>query len=1071
MSKYSGQKEIMIGVPVARRNQLSFQQTMGLFINTLPLKVKVNETVTAITFLNEIKTYCQQAFMRQELPFEKLIEEVNPDRNLSTNPVFQVHFVHQNIPSLYSVKGLVVKPESIDYSYSKFDLNFWVEEANHELILSVTYPRDIFLPQTIQKLLNHYKILLKSMIGHQEEEIGKLGYFPVSERSLCFGNTSVFIDRDTSLPMTWMGEFKAQVRSTPDLNALRDIHNHYTYLELDTVSDHLATVFSRHGVRKGDLVGLFLQRDASLLLSILGLFKTGAAYVPLDVNIPEERIKFIARDAGLKLIISTEELTSLLEGTGLPVLRFEEAMNKPGVGEDLPETEATGADCLAYIIYTSGTTGTPKGVCIGFDQLLNYSKAVWQKMGMKAGDSFATISSIAADLGNTMIFPPLIHGGEVVIVPEDHTTDASLLAGWFGRQTVDCLKIVPTHLMSLLHSSMAEKLLPAKLLMLGGEKCTPEIVRQVRDIAPALRIINHYGPTEATIGSLTWEIPFNATDGNSVIPVGLPLDNTAVYILDQSRHLLPKGINGEIVVSGKNIARGYLNQPEMTREQFADDPFISEERMYFTGDIGRMNEDGSVVFQGRKDHQIKIRGYRVEIREIENILNAFPSIEQALVLIPDNTTSVNSVQAAIMIRQGFIYDENELRQWLSRHLPSYMIPAKLYVLDHFPLTSNGKIALKELNRIVEFTGDKRKPFTPPRDLTELSLVNIFKEILKLEEVNIEDGFFDLGGHSLLAIQLFAAIEKIFHIHLPLTTLFERGSVMSLAELIRKSSGIQQITSLVPIRPGNGKKQLFLVHPAGGNVLCYFELARELGKEYAVYGLQATGLYGKKVDTVSDMAGFYLEEITLPACKDDVIFAGWSMGALIAFEMAKQVAEISGESPRLMIIDQLAPVEGSVRKENKPVDPVDRMMTFAGKVVHLVGRPLGISAVSLKGKSSEEQSEVFLIAFKSVNLVPLDMKIDDFHGYLELIIKHNEITSACLPGSFDGKTLLIRAMDALPPPDNLSEIPVRTFDLDWGRWIKRDLTIENIPGNHVSIIAQPYVKDLAFALMKWVDQVF
>ncbi|MCX6250878.1 MAG: amino acid adenylation domain-containing protein [Bacteroidetes bacterium] len=1069
MSKYSGQKEIIIGVPVARRNQLSFQQTMGLFINTLPLRVKVDETVSAITFLREIKTYCQQAFMRQELPFEKLIEEVNPDRNLRTNPVFQVHFVHQNIPSLYSVKGLVVKPESIDYSYSKFDLNFWVEEANHELLLSVTYPDDIFLPQTIQKLLSHYKILLTSVIGHPEEQTGRLEYYLSDERSIRLGNTSVLIGRDTALPMTWMGEFKAQVRSTPDYNALRDINHKLTYRELDILSDCLSIVFARHGIRKGDLAGLLLPRDSSLILSILGLFKAGAAYVPLDINIPEERIKFIAKDAGLKLIITTEKLISLLEGTGLPVLRFEEAMNEPDDGEEFPEMQITGTNDLAYIIYTSGTTGVPKGVCIGSDQLLNYSKAVWQRMNMKAGDSFATISSIAADLGNTMIFPPLIHGGEVVIIPEEYATDASLLAGWFGLQKVDCLKIVPGHLMSLLHSSGAGNLLPRKLLILGGEKCTPEIVRRVRSIAPDLRIINHYGPTEATIGSLTYEIPLNENEGNSVIPIGLPLDNTAVYILDKELHLLPKGIPGEIVLSGRNIAKGYLNQAGITLEKFADDPFRNGEQMYFTGDLGKMDEDGTVVFQGRNDNQVKIRGYRVEIREIENILNGFPSIEQALVLIPENTTPVNSIQAAIIIRQGFDYNENALRQWLSRYLPSYMIPAKFYVLNHFPLTSNGKTALKELNRMVEHSEDKRKPFTSPRDLTELRLVNIFKEVLKQEEVSIEDGFFDLGGHSLLAIQLFAAIEKIFHIHLPLATLFERGNVMTLAELIRKSSRIQRTTSLVPISPGNGKKQLFLVHPAGGNVLCYYELARELGKEYAVYGLQATGLYGKKVDNIGDMANYYLEEISLPVCKDDVIFAGWSMGALIAFEMARQVAEISGEAPRLMIIDQLAPAEESGVMEKERIDPVDRLLTFAGKVAHLVGRPLGISAAGLKGKTSEEQSEVFLNAFKSVNLVPPDMRSDDFHGYLDMMIHHNEITAACRPCSFHGKTLLIRAMDTLPLPDGRSEIPERTADLDWGRWIKRDLTIENIPGNHVSIIAQPYVKDLALALMKWVNQ--
>ena len=1068
MSKYSGQEEIMIGVPVARRNQISFHQTLGLFINTLPLRVNIDENASAKSYLNAIKTYCQQAFLRQELPFEKLIEEVNPDRNLSTNPVFQVHFVYQNIPSLYSVKGLTVKPESIDYSYSKFDLNFWIEEATHELILSVTYPTDIFLRQTVQKLLQNYMILLKSVMGNPDEKIGNLRYFPESECSCYIGDSTNIDETGKAEPSTWLTEFKAQVRLTPHHKALRDIHQQITYHELDIVSDHIAHILYLNNVKKKDLVGLLMPRDASLIQTILGIFKAGAAYVPLDSNIPLERLKFIAKDAGLKLIVSTEELSETAASGGVPVLRFSEIMDTQDIIQEPLVTEMPGPDDLAYVIYTSGTTGTPKGVCIGFDQLLNYSKSVWQRMNMKAGDSFATVSSIAADLGNTMIFPPLIHGGEVVIIPESFATDAALLSQWIGMHTVDCLKIVPSHLLSLLHSVNAEKLLPQKLLMMGGEKCTAEIVTRVRDLNPELRIINHYGPTEATIGSLTFEIPFNASATSAGFPIGFPLDNTSVLILDHSRNLVQQGITGEIVLSGKNISEGYLNQPEMTHEKFAANPFCPGERIYFTGDLGKMNEDGTVVFYGRRDHQLKIRGYRVEILEIENTLNKYPSIEQSVVLVPENTVSVNSVQAAIIIREGFDFDEQALRQWLSRQVPSYLIPSAFIIVNNFPLTPNGKIDLKILSRQMNRQEKNYKTHTAPRDVTELMLLNIFKEILNLEDLGIEDSFFDSGGHSLLAIQLFAAIDKVFRIHLPLATLFERGSVMALAELIRKSNGLPLTNSLVPIRPGNGEKQLYLVHPAGGNVLCYFELARKLGDDYVVHGLQSAGLYNKKVNTVSDMARFYLDEINLPENTENVIFAGWSMGALIAFEMARQVKEQSGKCPKLMIIDQLAPAEESIGKERIPVDNVDRMLAFAGKVAHLVGQPLGISSASLRSRNKEEQSEVFLAAFKSVNLVPPDISLHDFHGYLELMIHHNEITSYCRPGSYDGYTLLIRAEDSLPPLDNQGEIPVRTADLGWERLVGDNFTIENIPGNHVSIIAQPYVKNLALTLMKWMD---
>jgi amino acid adenylation domain-containing protein len=1094
MSKYSGQKDIVIGIPVARRNQIWFQQTMGLFINTLPMRVNASGNLTALAFLEEIKSYCQKAFAHQELPFEKLIEELNPDRNLSTNPVFQVHFVYQNVPSLYSVKGLTVKPESIDYSYSKFDLNFWVEEANKELILSVTYPHDIFLSSTIQKILINFKILLKSIINRPEEECDRLAFSLVSERSVCTGATAVYYEPGTTRPSTWLSEFNAQVKATPGFFALRDLNHRVTYRELDLESDHLASVLFEIGVRKGDIVGLFLPRDSSLIISILGIFKTGAAYVPLDTGIPEARMNFIAKDAGLKLIISAKELFDAVTGSGIPIVFFTELITGDGCRDDmtrkalqvktdggdpsgtkagthpdgmLHEWSIPGPDDLAYVIYTSGTSGTPKGVCIGFDQLLNCSKTVWQRMKLKAGESFATISSIAADLGNTMIFPPLIHGGEVVIVPEKYTTDASLLADWFGSHPVDCLKIVPSHLMSLLHSSRAVKLLPQKLLVLAGESCSSGIVEQVREIASDLRIINSYGPTEATISSLTWEIPINQTPQYSSYPVGLPLENTAIYIVGPDLQILPKNIPGEIILSGRNIAKGYLNQDALTCEKFADDPFRLGERIYFTGDLGRMNGDGVVIFLGRRDHQIKIRGYRVETREIEHALNSFHAVEQSVVLLPANVSSVGSVQAAITLKEDADYDERALRNWLAQRLPSYMIPSDFHILSRFPLTPNGKTDMKELNRMI---GNHKTISTaaPPRDLIELRLVNIFRNVLQVESVGIGDEFFDLGGHSLLAIQLFAAIEKEFEIHLPLATLFERDNVMKLAELLRGSGGKQKISSLVSIRPGNDKNHLYLVHPAGGNVLCYYELARELRNDYSVYGLQATGLSGKSVDTVSDMACLYLDEITLPDCKANVVFAGWSMGALVAFEMARQVAERFGENPRLMIIDQVAPVARSVSMINNIVDPVLRMLAFAGKVAHLVGRPLGITAADLVGKSPLDQSGVFLKAFKSVNLVPPDMLISDFHGYLGLMIHHNEITSVCDPGIFSGKTLLVRAEDSLPPLDDQDMVPVRTADLDWGQWIRKDLAIVNLPGNHVSLIAKPFVRSLALALMKWME---
>ena len=1173
MSKYSGQDDLLVGMPVARRNQLWFQNTMGLFINTIPLRVKTDNAMMAIDFLRHIKSYSQQALTRQELPFEKLIEEVNPNRNLSANPVFQVHFVHQNIPSLYSVKGLSVKPEGIDYSWSKFDLNFWVEEANQGLVFSATYPTDIFLPSTVKKLIGNYRILLNSIISHPEQCCGVLEYSASDDRSVAVGMIKDYKQESGTGKEAWLEAFTTQVRTVPGNIAVRDPSRKLSYEMLDHESQIMASALANAGVVKNDLVGILMPRSVDLIVSILAVFRCGAAYVPLDPTWPPERLDFIAADAKIRLIIKPGELQAISPGSRQGKPSNSLATVNPAVlsssptGQNLPEAPirlnpedapSPGNDAetirnqavpshvnpevvpysdnaadlkrlqavpassnptdptsrpedLAYVIYTSGTTGVPKGVCVGRNQLYNYSKAVWERMGLEPGDACATITSIAADLGNTSIFPPLIHGATVVVIPEEYATDASMLAGWLAREPIDCMKIVPSHLLSLLHSVKAEAILPGKLLVTGGEKCTPALASKVRELSPRLRIINHYGPTEATVGSLTWELPAGLNPavggGYESYPIGFPLNNTRVYIIssqesalfdhrfpndntsvcisDKCLHPVPKGLTGEIVLAGANIAAGYLNRPELTREKFAPDPYCSGEHVYFTGDLGRMDDDGAVTCLGRKDHQLKVRGYRVEPGEVERAMTGFPGISQAVVILPEETSAVDALRAAICLAQGATYEETDFRKWLMQQLPTYMLPSEVLQVDKFPVTLNGKTDMKKLRALFTEGKGEQRPGTAPRDLVELKLVTLFNIILGRGDTTIEESFFDLGGHSLLAIRLFSEIEKEFGMHLPLATLFERSSVQALAEAIRSKGVVQKEGALVSMRPGKGQPNLYLVHPAGGNVLCYFELGKELPGEFTVFGLQASGLYGQEVHTVGDMAAIYLKEVDLSGPVERLCFAGWSMGALIAFEMARQVKEIKGEAPRLMIIDQLAPSPKGAEGKRGQVDPVDRMVAFAGKVSHLVGRPLGIGEADLRSKSPVQRSEVFLEVFKKVNLVPGDMPISHFHGYLDTMILHNEITAECRPGIYEGPTLLIRALDDLPlitgqgslrdPTAKEGEAPMtkekvtvaeRSADLGWGAYIPRGLTIKNIPGNHVSVMARPWVKELARSLGEW-----
>jgi len=1049
MAKYSGQYDLIIGMPVARRNQLWFQNTMGLFINTLPVRLQIDQSLNVAGFLHYIKSCSREALLRQELPFEKLIEEVNPDRNLGSNPVFQVHFVHQNIPSLYSVKGMEVKPESIDYSHSKFDLNFWVEEANRELILSATYPADIFLPSTVSRIITNYRLLLQSITSNPDTTCQKLQVFLEEQLSVFEGPGRDFrIGGECS----WLTAFRSCVMKFPGYIAVRDVSASLTYSGLDEESDRLAAKLREAGVSEGDLVGLHMPRDHSMIAAIIAVFKCGAAYVPMDPGFPDERIEFMARDAGLTGIIGKE---GFIPRNGAERIRSE---NDSGSGDP------------AYLIYTSGTTGAPKGVRVGQAQLLNYSLAVWERMKLEPGDSCATVSSIAFDLGNTSIFPPLLQGAEVVVVPEEYSTDASLLAGWFAVAPVDCLKIVPSHLMSLLSSGKADLILPKKLLITGGEKCTASIAARVRSLSPDLRMINHYGPTEATVGALTWELPLESPlkpppDGDT-FPIGFALSNTRVYIADPQMNLLPKGAGGEILLGGRQIAAGYHDRPDMTFEKFPEDPRHPGERLYRTGDLGKMCPDGSVIFLGRKDDQVKVRGYRVEIREVEQIMEQHAAVARAVAVLTEANDGVSSLNAVIILSDGASYPGPEYRNWLSQRLPSYMIPSLIRVAESLPLTNNGKVDMKRLRILFGENSVSGSGAVAPRDITELRLLRLFEEVLGKSSFGITDSFFDLGGHSLLAIRLFSGIEREFGIHMPLAALFTHSSVKALAEAVRSEGILVKETSLVSIRAGTGVKKLYLVHPAGGNVLCYFELAKELPAEITVYGLQASGLSGKTLNSVSDMARFYLGEIEQSENPADMIFGGWSMGALVAFEMARQVKHVLGNSPGLLIIDQAAPsaIENKVIKQQP--DPVNRLLAFAGKVAILVGKPLGISESDLRDKEPVAQSEIFMEVFIRVGLVPGDMKVNQFHGYLETMIRHNEITSECRAGIHDGPALLVRASETPEMPGLAGDSVGRAPDLGWGNYIPGKLVIRDIPGNHVSVMTQPLVKGVASSLEKW-----
>lgn len=1071
--KYSGQTNLTIGIPMANHNKKEFQNVMGMFLNTLPIKIEINEDLTFIEYLEQVKNISQGAFLHQELPFDKLIAELNPKRDLNKHPLFQVMFVFQNIPSLYKLNGIDMIPLKIDYKMSKFDIDFWVEEADNKMMLTLKYLTDIFKKSTMKRFFNHLQILMEEVVSNPNKRIYDLNYISSSEKEFLLSNKAKQYFKKSD--KTFIHYFEKQSIANPKNIALQYIDNNLSYQELNSLSNSFAHYLIKKGVKKGDIIGLLTNRSDKSIVAMLGIMKIGAIYLPIDSSTPRERLKYIIDDSKINHIVSQSNYSSILSEFQLQTIYIDQNWqeitieNNENLNIDIQQSD------LAYVIYTSGTSGMPKGVCIEHKQLLNYTFAIWQKMKLTNKSSFATVSSLAADLGNTMIFPALSNGSSVNIIDDDYLTNAELFSSYMKENNIDCIKLTPSHLSSLLDSQNNSSILPHRLLILGGETSTWELIDRIRKIKPNLRILNHYGPTETTTGVLTFEIPITDYKKKEQfsVPIGYPLDNSQIYILDNHKNIVPFGVKGEIYIAGSNLARGYLNNSELTDNYFIKNPFNENERLYKSGDYAKYIEDNNILFLGRNDKQVKIRGYRVELEGIEQIISIHQDIIQTILLKTCNDDKSEQLTAFTKLKDKSKLTHSELRKYLKDLLPSYMMPDNFVFLPEIPLTKNGKIDYNKLELIPENKSAEKNNFQAPRDNIELGISNIWKKVLNLDVIDIEDNFFEIGGQSLIAVKLFSEINKKYGINLALATLFNNGTIKALSEIIRSKKQYDNNTALVSIQEGEENTPIFLVHPAGGNILSYYELSQNIGKSYPVLGLQSTNaLKWNSADfSINKMANYYLDEIQSSGFKPPYIFGGWSMGALVAFEMAMLCQKQNVTLPMVIIIDQIAPETNSYTKY-KQIDEATRLSIFADKVGHLIGHDLNLTKEKLTNMSIKEKSELFLDKFKKYNLVPSDIQLIDFSDFLKLMIRHNEVTLKYNPDIYDGKVLVCRAENSFEFDSSLLTVSgsnqKREKDLGWQKYISGSVDVVNVPGDHISIMTNPNIKLLSDKIKVWIN---
>ncbi|WP_106531354.1 non-ribosomal peptide synthetase [Chitinophaga niastensis] len=794
--RYCGQTDICIGCSTAGRQQQEVEELIGCFVNSLTLRSDLSNFPSFISLLQQVKTTTLEAYNHQDVPFEKVVDAVVKDRDISRNPLFQVMFVMQNVQDAPSLRlgDIIFSGEEVDHIAAKFDITFSITDKDDGLHISISYRRDLFNEATINRIGGHYIQLLQSIVKNPYQQVSVLQMLTASEeQQLLESFNEIAAGGSFRRDLTFLDLFFSQVQEVPDAVAIVFEDSVLTYKELDERSNQLAYYLHSQGVEKGALVPLCIERSLNMIVGILGILKAGGTYVPVDPDyLPQvERINYMLADTAATVILSSNASASKLSGitTANIILLDSNQTNisclTPGAMPEMPAP-----DSLAYVIYTSGSTGKPKGVMITHANLFDYLSGLKATLPIDQCRSFGLLSSIATDLGNTVLFGALASGGSLHVLSKTAINDSDVMHRYLKRNPLDCIKIVPSHWKVL--SEPGKLLLPVKLLIFGGEVLPYEIIADIRLSGSNCTIANHYGPTETTIGKLL-HIVTDDLEYQQNIPIGKPFSDTRIYILNEAMQLCPVGVPGELYIGGAGVAQGYLNNQPLTGDRFIANPFspVAKGRLYRTGDFVKYLPDGNIVFIGRRDDQVKIHGYRVELGEIESVLRQCDSVNQAVVLARrknDANQSSNNLRLIAYVVPGKDFDREVMLSYLKSKLPEYMIPSLVITLEKMPLTANGKINKQALPDVDanEWTANA---YIPPRNETEQKLIDICKEILEEDHIGMQDNFFKLGGDSILIIKLISRLRSTFNQSVNLADVYNAATMEQIAALINAASPV------------------------------------------------------------------------------------------------------------------------------------------------------------------------------------------------------------------------------------------------------------------------------------------
>ncbi|QYX31924.1 non-ribosomal peptide synthetase [Sphaerospermopsis torques-reginae] len=1070
LSRYSRQNDLCIGSPIANRTHSQTEGLIGFFVNTLVMRQQIKPEQSFIEFLQQTRQTCLDAYAHQDVAFDVLVEKLHPERSMSYNPLFQVMLALENNQNPdFDLAGLDMELLGVKSAIAKFDLTLLITESDNQLNCSWEYATDLFARCTIQRMAEHFAVLLKGIIDHPQQPIYTLPLMTGEE--LLKLQRSNQTQTDYFQDKTFVDLFAEQVLKNPhNIAVVFESHvqgnreqgtgnskelNTLTYQQLNAKAEQLADyLIENYQVHPDTLIGISVERSLEMIIGFLGIMKAGGAYVPIDPNYPQERIELMLEDSGISVL-----LTQSFVVDKLPLDSLANPIEFVYLDEELDKYPSPIVNCqlstvnynnLAYVIYTSGSTGKPKGVMIEHGGLVNLILAVDEILQIQPQSRVLQFANFSFDASIWEIAPTLSAGACLYLTKKENLLPSQELIDFLTEYKITHVTLPPSVLSLLPHATLPD----LQILITGGEVCPKELVTRW---AKGRSFFNGYGPTESTICT---SIALCQPNGKKPL-IGKPLSNLRIYILDAHNQPLPPGIPGELCIAGVGLARGYLHRPELTAEKFIEVELFGEvERIYKTGDLARWKDDGNLEYLGRIDEQVKLRGFRIELGEIESLLLQHPLVKEAVVTLYQTDSNQSLIAYVTGIDPDF---GSNLKKYLKSSLPDYMIPAQIVVLEQLPLTPNGKIDKKALPiPNVGIAG----LYVAPRNKVEAQLAQLWSTVLEHQEIGIHDNFFDLGGHSLLVIKLLNNIQEMFGQKLTLSSLFQNPTIAQLAEQISNKESNKEVQKAHPdvllFQPQGNANPLFVVPGANGHGFYFQDLAINL-ENHPVYSLETPGRngIGKVPDSVELHGSQLIDLLSQKQPQGPYILAGYSSGCAVAFEMACQLEKQGKKVELLAILDAGLVTHPEYLIKRTDIDWIWQLLQRAETVK---GVSLGLEYTDLAAQSDDQARWDLAAEFLyKKNVLPEYSSLDLLKTNMQ-VMKQLTINYANYRPShqISAPIVLFRAEEVYDIV--LQEIrAISNYDLpDWGwqAYTTNPVKVISVPGNHGRMLYEPNVKTLA-----------